>query len=364
MTARKRSNCNAPDGSLCLFDGWVLPILLDLEERADCRLISPLATATGARRSAVFAALAALVGGETPHAIFADMSPQRLTEWLLTTNPRTIIEQVYGGSQTLATIVLKTGGVPLDAPEYYAQIADIVSSTAPRQKRQARCLVQAQNITSSLLRTLAVLRDDYLHPALVNDITNSGMAQRIELVSGFLLNTCPDLTAGILAQSLKSRETQSLQGWASQMLLRHGAVDCDLCDDEDFVFLRSAADFHRAATDFHNCLADPDVGKLTNAALGVAAYAVYRHEPLIVELTRMHDGRDRLWVVEGVHAPDNGFVSDWVEDEIRAKLRDRGVLSLAICTGSDDLNEVAEHLHFADPFGRHALRRRHRRLRR
>ena len=364
MMRDKPARRQHPHDSLHRFDGWVLPLLFDLEEQADRRLIGPLSTATNDRRSAVFAALAALVGGPAPHPAFVDMTPDGLTEWLLTTPPRRIVDAVYGEASGLAATVFKTGGAPLDAPDHYFRLAEMVSNSSPRNKRQARCLTQAQRITSDLVLTLDVLREAYLHPGLVVEIGNAGMASKIDLVSTFLLQTCPRLTEPMLLQSLTSPRDESLHDWASRMLLHHAVVDCDLQDDADFTFLRSAEDFRRIAAQFQNCLAIPDVGKLTSAVLGISAYAVYRHEPLVVELMRMHDGRDRFWVCEGIHAPGNGFVPDEIEETVRRKLRDRGVMSLTLCTGSDDLADVAEQIHVDDPFGRFALRRNRRRHRR
>ena len=364
MTNRKRTIRNAPHDSLRLFDGWVLPLLFDLEEQANRRLIGLLSTATSDRRSAVFSALAALVGGPAPPPVFVDMTPDGLTEWLLTTPPRRIVDAVYGEASGLAATVFKTGGAPLDAPDHYFRLAAMVSDSSPRGKKQVRCLTQAQRITSDLVLTLDVLREAYLHPGLVVEIGNAGMAQKIDLVSDFLMKNCPNLTEPMLLQSLTSPRDESLHDWASRMLLRHAVVDCDLKDDADFTYLRSAEDFRRIAETYRNCIATPDVGKLTSAVLGISAYAVYQHEPVVVELLRMHDGRDRFWACEGVHAPGNGFVPEAIEETVRRKLRDRGVMSLTLCTGSDDLADVAEQIHVDDPFGRFALRRRHRRLRR
>lgn len=362
MTIRRRPNSRSTqvDG-IRLLDGWPVERLLDLEAKADRRLIGPLMAASAARRSAAFSTLAALDGREGHHPHLDGMAPQSLADWLLTAIPREIVRSVWGDAGNLATTIIKTLGAPLRDPEHYTRLATMMSGTSSREVRQQKCLLQAHEITSDLIVTLDLLRDAFLRPALVDNIAHSGMGRRIETVAKFLQEACPEMSERVLVQSLESRRDENIQEWATRMLLRHAQITCDLPDDIDFAFLRRADDFHRCARDYRNCLVMPDIGNITNAAIGLVAYAEYRHAPIIVELMRMHDGRGEVWICEGVHAPENGFVPDELEDEVRAKLRDRGVLSLSICARTDVDPDVAAQISFGDPFGRFPFRAARRR---
>ncbi|MCE6968053.1 hypothetical protein [Cereibacter sphaeroides] len=332
-------------------EGWALPALVRLEAEADRRLIGPLSVASSDRRSAAFAVLAALRDGETAPPALVDMTPQALVERLLTAIPRALIEAAYGAVPALAATIFKTHGDPLATPEDYARIASMLTGSTHRAQRQSKCLIQSQRVTSDFLRTLDLLRDAYLRPAVVAVISRSETARQVEQVTGFLMQACPLLPEHVLAHSLEQRGAGNLRQWAVRMLLRHAYDICDLEDDADLTFLRTADDFQSLAQKYRNCLADERGGKIMNAALGLTAYAEWRHAPVIVELIRMHDGETMFWACEALWGIANDRLPKRLEQDIRARLRQRGIRSLALMHRPGLDSEVAERLADVDPVG-------------
>lgn len=196
--------------------GWALPMLMNLENMADRRLIGPLAMASAERRSAIFAALAVLRDqAETP-ATIRNLAPEALVEWLLTATPREIVETCHGAIPALAASVAKTCGDPLDAPADYGRIATILTSTTRRARRQATCLRQSRRITSDYLRSLDLLRDAYLRPGVAEAIGGAAMARQVEQASDVLTRGCLALPDHVLAQSLEQRGVDDLRACAVQ----------------------------------------------------------------------------------------------------------------------------------------------------
>ncbi|ADE85016.1 hypothetical protein [Rhodobacter capsulatus] len=333
--------------------GWALPMLMDIENTADRRLIGPLAVASAERRSAVFAALAKLQDrdqAETP-ATIRSLAPEVLVEWLLTATPREIVETCHGAIPALAATVAKTGSSPLDAPADYGRIVSILTGTTRRARRQATCLRQSRRITSDYLRSLDLLRDAYLRPSVVAAIGGAAMARQVEQASEVLTRACLGLPDHVLAQSLEQRGADDLRAWVTRMLLRYGYALCDLEDDADLSFLRTGDDFRACGQRYRNCLDDERAGKITNAALGVTAYAEWRAAPVVVELVRLHDGAETFWVCDGIYGVANEPAPVTVQRAIRAHLRQRGIRSLALAH-RDCVEPVAvQRLADIDPVG-------------
>ncbi|ETD84975.1 hypothetical protein [Rhodobacter capsulatus] len=331
--------------------GWALPMLMNLENTADRRLIGPLAMASAERRSAVFAALAKLQDrdqAETP-ATIRNLAPEALVQWLLTAAPREIVETCHGAIPALAASVAKTGGDPLDAPADYGHIAAILTGTTRRARRQATCLRQSRRITSDYLRSLDLLRDAYLRPGVVAAIGGAAMARQVEQASEVLTRGCLALPDHVLAQSLEQRGVDDLRAWVTRMLLRYGYALCDLEDDADLSFLRTAEDFRACGQRYRNCLDDERAGKITNAALGVTAYAEWHAAPAVVELVRMHDGAEMFWACDGIYGAGNEPVPVSVQRAIRAHLRERGIRSLALAHRADVEPMAVQRLADIDP---------------
>lgn len=330
MTARHPSVCPC-DGSLPdVPDCWVLPVLIRLEAAADRRLIGPVALAGGERRSAVFAALAALESDRGLPPGLAGLSPKDLVEWLLSAPPAAIVTAVHGDVPELSAAVARIGDDPLEDPEDYVRLAGLLSGQEPRARRQAQCLLQAERISSQLLRILDRLRETYLRPGVVSAIRTPEIADRIEQITDLLLQSCSRLTEEDLAQSLEAGALFNVHDWASRTLLWHGDALCDLPDDEDFGFLRSAQAFGACAEQYGGEFSSASAGKIMNASLGVAAFAEWKHAPVLVELMRMSDGSDAFWVCQDLRGPDGAPVSDRLTRDIRISLRRRGIRSLAV----------------------------------
>lgn len=335
-------------------DCWVLPALVRLEAAADRRLIGPLSVAEDDRRSAVFAVLAALGsdGGISAH--LAELAPDEFVDWLLSTPPERILTALHGEVPGLAAVIARTGGDPLEDPEDYLRLAALLCGEDPRARLQAECLGQADHVSSRLLRILARLRDPYLRPDVVSAIRSPEVADRIERITEFLLQSCSGLAEDEIARSLASGALFNLHDWTNRMLLWWGDDLCDLADDEDFRFFRTSDDFGACADRDGTDLATPSSGKILNAALGVAAYAEWRHAPVLVELVRMNDGAETFWVCQDLQGPDGAGLSDRLEQEIRRRLRRRGILSLAFTHRPGIAFDVVERLAHVEPV--HVLR--------
>ncbi|MCE6967451.1 hypothetical protein [Cereibacter sphaeroides] len=308
----------------------MLPVLIRVEAAADRRLIGPLAVATCEHRAAIFAALAALESDRGLPPVLAALSPESFVEWLLSAPPSEIVTAIHGDVPELPAAVARIGCDPLEDPGDYARLAGLLSGQDSRACLQAQCLLQAAQISSRLLRILDRLRETYLRPGVVSAIRTPEIADRIEQITDFLLQSCSQLTEQDLAQSLEAGALFNVHDWTSRMLLWHGDVLCDLPDDGDFSFLRSARAFGTCAECYGPDLASPSSGKIMNAALGVAAFAEWKHAPVLVELVRMSDGIDAFWICQDLRGPDGAPVSDRLTRDIRTFLSRRGIRSLAV----------------------------------
>ncbi|WP_244908363.1 hypothetical protein [Cereibacter azotoformans] len=350
MTPRHEFACHSDNGLRPdVPGGWVLPVLVRLEATSGRCLISPLALAGAERRSTVFAALAALESDHGMPPAFADLPLEWFVEWLLSAEPAAIVTAFYDDVPGLASAIARIGRDPLRAPADYSLLVALLSDEDPRGRRQAQCLLQADSVSSTLLRILDRLRTSYLRPGVVRAIRTPEVADRVEQITDFLLQSCRRLTEDDLARSLEEGALFNLHDWASHMLLWNGDELCDLPDDEDLRFLRSAREFGRISERYGSDLARDSSGKILNAALGVAAYAEWKHVPVLVELVRMNDGADTVWVCQDLHGPDGAQLSSRLEQDIRAALRRRGILSLAVTHRPGVAFEVVERFAHVEP---------------
>ncbi|MGP3699845.1 hypothetical protein [Rhodobacter sp. NSM] len=350
MTPRHEFACHSDKGPRPdVPGGWVLPVLIRLEATTGRQLIGPLALAGAERRSAVFAALAALESDPGLPPALADLPLDGFVEWLLSAEPAAIVAALHGDVPGLASVIARIGCDPLLEPADYALLVTLLSDRNPRARRQAQCLRQAEPVTSSLLRILDRLRAAYLRPGVVRAIRTPEVANRIEQITDFLLQSCSRLTEDDLARSLEEGALFNFHDWASHVLLWYGDELCDLPDDTDLRFLRSAREFGRLSEQYGCDLAGASSGRILNAALGVAAYAEWKHVPVLVELVRMSDGAGTLWVCQDLHGPDRAQLSSRLERDIRAALRRRGILSLAVTHRPGVAFEVAERFAHVEP---------------
>ncbi|MCE6967134.1 hypothetical protein LAZ41_01615, partial [Cereibacter sphaeroides] len=66
------------------------------------------------------------------------------------------------------------------------------------------------------------------------------------------------------------------------------------------------------------------------AALGLTAYAIWQHEPVvIIELRRLHDGLGTVWQCDGLYGHANEIVPMDVGKEVCRRLRQRGVVTIS-----------------------------------
>lgn len=321
------------DPALRPMDGWALEAAASLEVAADARFVVPLMSASPHRRAAIFSALAVWTSpGHPGRSALTRQSDADLVRWLLTAPPEAIIKTAYGRARGLVGAIYRTEGVPLDATEDYGQLAAMLSDTDQRSRRQSLCLAHLSPITSARLRVLSVLREALLMPDIVSRIETEEAAREIEQAANFVLSRCPDLKEIVLAEALRSSDSGGTRGLILRMLHRHAVFDAPLPDDEVFVFLRRGEEFVETARKHRNCL----VGKLIDAALGLTAYAIWQHEPVvIIELRRLHDGRDTVWACDGLYGHANGMVPQAVQNEVCRGLRERGVVTISQGFASD-----------------------------
>lgn len=311
-------------------DPWVIECLAALEAEAGVPVLTKLALASSIRRATVYAALAAIKLDRAAQVAVAELSPAELIDWLLTAEPRHIVEVTLGDAEGLPGVIAKVFE-PLRDPATYLWIAAAMRATTERTRKQAICLRHVtRHVNSDLCEVLSILRTRLLRPGIVSGIGSPERARHVEALVAHVSKVAPSIPPDVIAQSLEAG-LGDLFRWASRMILRHGVgLDGSLCDCEDFTILRTGEDYKRAADRYRNCLADETQGRALAASFGVSAVAEWRHGKVLTVLSMMSDGGDQpVWVCDRLWGPVNSAVSEDDALTVTKALRRRGILTLS-----------------------------------
>jgi hypothetical protein len=316
------------------FAGWALEAACRLDTAYPSTLAS-FFCASSLRRQAIFCALAEMdrerpeeLAGRLRSTICTGFLAEndqvsQIAHCLVAGSPKLVLEAIFGTVRNgLVGALRRIGDAPFASPATYRSLHDLF--VRPEHRCRAKVLGELSGpISETTIKIIRTLDAKLLRREIVSRLWDEQQALELQQAVALAKGCAPDLTDEVIAQSIRRLSpTASLSSWLERLLRRatqfpnRPPIEDD---DEDFRVLGSAEALRDAGLRYRNCLGS----RIVSVALGRAAYAEFKHSPVVIELVALSAGQ---WLSENEWGPSNGPPEASTVWTIRRKLRDRGIL--------------------------------------
>jgi hypothetical protein len=298
--------------------GWSTDALVKLDDEVP-GVLSRVLTAAPARRQAIFAALAAREVNDGLFRTADSLFPPHFAEVLRHGRISDILRRAFGDVPEGFTGALeRVGERPLDRPEDYLAIRDVLASN---DQRAATALRSGGKINRAKMRVMAALDPRWVHANTLSRIDSPVEANTFNHAIVFVQSVNTKATDEAVAEAIaRMNPTLTLPRLLQRMLRRADRLPAHPVTVEDHQVrpLLTVNQHIEVARRYRNCL----TSKIGEIAAGRMAVAEFRGEVLL-EFRPLTANAG--WLLWAIHGHRNGPVDHHVAEAAASKCETLGI---------------------------------------